>query len=275
MRIKNRIDRDVADFDPYFDLVITATCLNYPENWSSTTSSVFIGDLNDNVPSFDAPVYDYYVDENFVGRLYDKDIQVSDPDLKEFGSYVVEIQGQPSQTAYLQLNPPGGNGRNDASFFISITGKDLLDYEDPSKRNVTVTLVATENVGKNRTAIATANIWSRDVNDNPPVFLETGPDGSYVVTILENSVPLTPAFKVSATDADVSPEFGTDSIRFSFVENFEAGRYFKLDNVSGQIVVAEGAVIDREAIGADSLTYTLQAADLCKLRGKNPAVVPL
>ena len=76
------IDRDVDDFDSYFDLNITATCKNYPTFKSVTYSTVFIDDTNDNIPMFDKSVYDFVdVDEDFKGRLSQMDILVSDPDL--------------------------------------------------------------------------------------------------------------------------------------------------------------------------------------------------
>lgn len=52
-------------------------------------------------------------------------------------------------------------------------------------------------------------------------------------------------------------------IRFSFVENFDAARYFTFDNVTGDLMIAAKGNIDRETIGS-SLSYTIQAADMCK-----------
>lgn len=56
------------------------------------------------------------------------------------------------------------------------------------------------------------NIYSKDVNDNTPVYTGTDSDGNFVVTIIENLEPLTKFTQISATDADISPEFGTPSI---------------------------------------------------------------
>ncbi len=82
MRIKKKINRDDDDFDSYFDLNITAACKNYPNFKSVTYSTVFINDINDNSPTFDKVVYDYVdIDEDFLGRLSQMDILVSDPDL--------------------------------------------------------------------------------------------------------------------------------------------------------------------------------------------------
>ena len=259
VKIKNLIDRDVSDFDLSFELIITATCRNYPDNLSTTTRTVFIQDINDNLPDFDLAVYDCTVNENTLGRLYEIDIKVSDPDLKDFGMYTVEIQGQP---ANIQLNPP--DGRNNATFFLSISNSEFLDYEDPRKRNVTLTLVATEKDPAGRSTTATVNIWSADVNDNSPVFLSlTHPDdGSYEVTIPENSPISSAVITILTEDLDVSPQFGSDSVRLTFVEDFDASRYFKLNDINGQVDVA--GVIDRESISANPLTYNVQAIDMCK-----------
>ena len=88
--IKQRIDRDIADFDPYFDLIITATCENYPDNSSWTSSTVVINDVNDNSALLDINVYDYTeVDEGFVGRLSEFDIEINDPD--QVKSLIIEL----------------------------------------------------------------------------------------------------------------------------------------------------------------------------------------
>lgn len=83
MRITQVIDRDGDNFDPFFDLVITATCKNYPtfQFQSNSTSTVVIRDINDNVPTFDQATYEFKdIDEGYVGRLSDMDILISDPD---------------------------------------------------------------------------------------------------------------------------------------------------------------------------------------------------
>jgi len=82
VRVTKRIDRDEDGFDPYIDLTITATYIDNPELSSAIDISIIIDDKNDNLPEFNSDTYDYYVDENFSGRLYaDFEIQVSDPDL--------------------------------------------------------------------------------------------------------------------------------------------------------------------------------------------------
>lgn len=84
MRIDKDIDRDGDNFDPFFDLVITATCKNYPSFQSNSTSTVVIRDINDNEPTFDQDIYDFEdIDEGYVGRLSDMDILISDPDSVE------------------------------------------------------------------------------------------------------------------------------------------------------------------------------------------------
>lgn len=160
--IKQRIDRDIPDFDPYFDLNITATCENYPDTSSWTSSTVVINDVNDNSALLDMVVYDYTnVDEGYVGRLSQFDIEINDPDLvnfiflklmllkvscllinsclqKENGTYSVAILGPLEITQYLEVTPTFG--RNSISCNIQITSPDLLDYEVPEKRNISFTV---------------------------------------------------------------------------------------------------------------------------------------
>ena len=82
MRINKVIDRDADNFDPYFELVITATCKNYPEFSSDSFTTVLINDINDNLPRFDKPVYNFNeTNEGYVGRLSQMEILISDPDL--------------------------------------------------------------------------------------------------------------------------------------------------------------------------------------------------
>ena len=82
VRIAKVIDRDAYNFDPYFDLVITASCKNYPDFSRNSSSTVLINDTNDNPPRFDKPVYNFYeVDVGYVGRLSQIEILISDPDL--------------------------------------------------------------------------------------------------------------------------------------------------------------------------------------------------
>ncbi|KAI9562557.1 hypothetical protein GHT06_010010 [Daphnia sinensis] len=254
VKIAKRIDRDVDDFDSYFDLEITATCKNYPQNKSVSYSTVFIDDENDNPPVFDKPIYNFdFIDEGFFGRLSQMDIQVSDPDLKDNGSYTMTIQGSPDVNQYVKLSPT--TGRNNGTFSLSINSPNLLDYEDSTKRNITFQVVATEVSGSQRISqSSTVNLYARDINDNSPVF-----SNNYTTNIVENMAVDSPVIKIQASDADVSSAYGQPSIRYSFVESYDAARYFSIDEVTGEIRTV--ANIDRESIGSSSLKYRVQAID--------------
>ncbi|KAK4025229.1 hypothetical protein OUZ56_014304 [Daphnia magna] len=253
VKIAKRIDRDVVDFDSYFDLEITATCKNYPQYKTVSFSTVFIDDINDNLPEFDKQIYTFdLIDEGFVGRLTQMDILVSDPDLKEKGSYVMMIQGPPDVNQYVKLSPT--TGRNNGIFSLSINSPNLLDYEDSKKRNITFQVVATAVSGDQTSQTSTVNLYARDINDNSPVFSD-----NYTANIVENLDIGSLVIKVQATDADVSSAYGQPSIRYSFVESYDAARFFTIDKVTGEIHTA--ANIDREAIGSSSLKYRVQAID--------------
>ncbi|XP_057368096.1 cadherin-23-like [Daphnia carinata] len=253
VKIAQRIDRDVLDFDSYFDLEITATCKNYPQNKSVAYSTVFIDDVNDNLPVFDKSIYNFdLIDEGYVGRLTQMDILVSDPDLKDKGSYVMAIRGSPDVNQYVELSPT--TGRNNGIFSLRINSPKLLDYEDSTKRNITFQVVATEVSGSQTSQYSTVNLFSRDINDNSPVF-----PNNYTANIVENLDVGSPVIKIQATDADVSSTYGQPSIRYSFVEIYDAARFFTIDEVTGEIHTA--ANIDRESIGSSSLKYKVQAID--------------
>jgi len=64
------------------------------------------------------------------------------------------------------------------------------------------------------TSSSTVNVYSKDVNDNTPVYNNAESDGNYVISIIENMEPLTQIIQIVASDADISPEFGTPSIRY-------------------------------------------------------------
>jgi len=94
----SRIDRESLE-NSYFDLVIIATEVQQPNSTSSTSTTVFIDDINDNSPNFSQPEYVFYVDEDFYGQLSEQDITVSDPDLvcmaisRSLGSVVTHYTG--------------------------------------------------------------------------------------------------------------------------------------------------------------------------------------
>ena len=54
---------------------------------------------------------------------------------KDFGSYVMSIEGSPDIKSHVELSP--STGRNNGIFSLKINSSGLLDYEDNSKRNVT------------------------------------------------------------------------------------------------------------------------------------------
>lgn len=82
VKVASKIDSDVTDFNPYFDLIIIATVDRQQDSQSThTNTTVFVGDLNDNVPRFNSKEYDMSVAEDFVGRLTAYEIKVYDPDM--------------------------------------------------------------------------------------------------------------------------------------------------------------------------------------------------
>ena len=80
------IDRDILE-DPYFEVMITAIEEMQPHFSSTTNCTIFVDDLDDNVPTFSSGEYHVQVYEDFIGPLSFLnesqvlvDVSVADPD---------------------------------------------------------------------------------------------------------------------------------------------------------------------------------------------------
>lgn len=71
-------------------------------------------------------------------------------------------------------------------------------------------IVATEDSETKKSSRSEIKIFSKDLNDNSPIFKEN----EYTATIKENEGANDSVIRINATDLDVSPEFGQDSIRY-------------------------------------------------------------
>lgn len=220
--VANTIDSDVTDFNPYFDIEITAT-VDRIENPLSTpsTTTIYVEDANDNVPSFNLGHYEISAPEDFIGRLTDYDIQVYDPDLVESsknksvysltlfrkqgngGAYQVKVKGSENVASFVKITPSDGKGRNNSTFNLVISQLGLLDFENENgARDIAFEvrfiwnteaylirlglrqLEVVEAFESGHTATCSVTIHATDVNDNAPQMTVEPGD---VVEIYENS----------------------------------------------------------------------------------------
>lgn len=111
-------------------------------------------------------------------------------------------------------------------------------------------------------------IFLRDVNDNPPKFLEQ----SYEVTLSENTTAGTRVIQVQATDNDTG-FFGKIQYTKIIGPGSEA---FVMDPDTGIIIVAMGvSVLDREITPQLQLTVEARDEEGNGLRGTVPLIINL
>lgn len=180
-------------------VISTAVNLNYEETSSyiltvqvddgnggksSTTSSIYLVDLNDEVPIFGSAVYNGHVTENAATGT---------------SVMVVTATDQDSSDSTLAYSLAGSNGSH---FSISSSGlvqtASTIDYE--SIQSYSLTLTATDNGGN--TGTTTVIISIVNTIDNYPVFDKA----SYNANVSEDSSPGTSVLRVTSTDADSGDE---------------------------------------------------------------------
>ncbi len=144
---------------------------------------VFLTWSNDNDPTFTQDTYSVTVAENIAPGSVVANISCTDGDYT-FGAF----QGVTSSSTLFNVSV------TDARYqLIYLTGP--LDYEE--NLNHTITLTCTDNQGKNSTSTLIVSVMP--VNDNPPVFNESG----YVFLVNRLLTPGSEIGQVQAGDADM------------------------------------------------------------------------
>ncbi len=105
-------------------------------------------------------------------------------------------------------------------------------------------------------------IYVRDVNDNPPQFL----DGPYIARVPENNAPGTFVIQVNATDHDVG---GNAAIYFGLAG--DAAALFTIDEQSG-VITAESS-LDYESLPQARLLVTARDAGIPRLSATTTVTV--
>ena len=130
---------------------------------------------------------------------------------------------------------------DEATGQISVGEGTELDFES-DMTTYTVTVTATDSSGLSNMVTVTINVTN--VNDHMPMFA----DDMAEFSVAENAAAGTDVGMVTATDAD------DDSLMYS-----DDSMYFDVDPETGQIMVAEGAMLDYEM--EDMHTVTVTASD--------------
>ena len=201
--------------DHQHQLVVTATDQGSPSRQTSTLITVYVNDLQDELPRFFSTSHDVHVQENRGNSLLWK-LHAVDADEQPQITYTM-VEGN---SQLFTLNPQNGQVR---------TAPSGLDFErQQTHRLVFGTL---ENPSADQEARFVLVIHVQDVNDHPPQFdllplpvrLGDGvPVGSYVG-------------RVHATDRDGSTP--NNLITYELLRHGKEFTYFHVDTQSGQITV--------------------------------------
>ncbi|KAK7078829.1 hypothetical protein SK128_002628 [Halocaridina rubra] len=193
----------------FFILEITAqeyfengTIAPSPSN-SSTLTNLNIADDNDNTPSFSKSTYEIEMNEvaDFdVSMPFD--IFVFDMDLGDNGTYTIESD-YPDD---IRIVPAEAFG-NVTLQLTALSSGTIFDYE--ATQEVTVTLTTTEKADPSHISTATLIVTLNDDNDHVPQFQQS----VYTVQVEENVQKGHSLVNISATDDDLSDNFGNASLR--------------------------------------------------------------
>lgn len=224
VRTNQKLDRDKASVLTYGMNVVDVSA-NVHQTGTGTLI-INILEYNDQSPYF-LPYNNITIDEE-----------------QPLGSFITAMQARDEDDAIagyeMLVNPHNFFGIAYITGIVSVNSR--IDYEELQSTEFTIT--AFDN-GTPQRLSATARVFVkiRNINDNTPQFDST----SYTANILENSPEGTPLVTVSASDLDLE-DFGV--VRYKLSDT--SGR-FKIDELTGEITVAPGAILDREITSTISI----------------------
>ncbi|XP_027519706.1 neural-cadherin-like isoform X3 [Corapipo altera] len=204
------------------------------------TATVWVADINDNVPAFTKKMWQATIPEN---RAIDSEVlQVcaTDADIGENADLTFSIiGGDPDQKFYIENDKEWQCG--------TIRLKKKLDFENARERKFNLTVTVED---MDFSSIAVCLIEVEDSNDHSPAFLSQFIQAN---PLLENMPVGTTVTTVRATDKDSDLN---GKIVYSIKSDSDPMRQFVVDQY-GHVVVAN--TLDREVI--EKYTLIVQAAD--------------
>lgn len=220
-------DSSALDFEatPTFVLDVEVQDMGGLADTASVT--VNLSDVNE-VPT--ANNASFGIDENSSNGTALGTVSASDPDAGDTLDYT--ITGG---------NTGGAFAIDNATGLITVASSSALDYE--ATPTFILTVEAQDTGGLTDTASVTINL--NDVNETPWVN-----DGAFIIS--ENAANGTGVGTLSAADPDVG-----DVLTYA-ITGGNAGGAFAIDNMTGEITVADGSVLDFETAAPFDLTIEVQ-----------------
>ena len=250
---------DALDFEtkPTWVIHVTVTDGFIPQ---TVEVVINLNDLNE-PPHIDDILDQYVVAEHSANGwpITSPAIKISDPDVGDSQSTLsARIEGRNTSDAMAeQLFEATVAAAQDGSLKIMITVKDSakLNYETllasgADTVSYEIRLILTDREGTGFADTASTTIYVKDINERP-----TAQDGNF--TIAENSDAGTVVGQVVADDPDdFNADFGT--LYYSFMTETTQ---FVIDQATGVIRVAEGAVLDYETTPDHKITLLVAVTD--------------
>ncbi|XP_020860676.1 protocadherin alpha-4-like [Phascolarctos cinereus] len=146
-----------------FELVVTARDGGTPALWTTASVSVDIGDVNDNAPTFERPVYTVFVKENNPPGCHIFTVSASDPDAQENAlvsySLVERRVGERPLSSYVSVHSESGK----------LYALQPLDHEELELLQFQVS--ARDAGFPPLSSNVSLQVFVLDENDNPPSVL--------------------------------------------------------------------------------------------------------
>lgn len=216
----SRLDYDVDDAELRqlkFDLIASVNHISY----SSTSVTVYLQDVNDNMPIFNHITEEIAVSENAEIGTKIANLSAIDRDSGKYGRINYVLKGFGSENFRTEKHSGG------------LYVKKQLDYEN--QKSYSLSIVAIDGDGRETNANLLVQVV--DENDNAPIF----ESAEYTRTIREGAVEFEPQFFVRATDVD-GPTQGNGRVSYSIdTENSVSGHVFSIDAETGEVKI-ESAV---------------------------------
>ena len=238
------LDRETT---PKYNLVIRASDLGAPSQFTDKVLEIIVLDINDNTPTFSQASYTTQVPENY---LEPNVITVKAVDNDE---------GRNGSVSYDIIDGDGVFKINSLTGQIGL--KSTLDREKQAEYMLKV--LATDGGTPPREGETEVIVKVSDENDNPPVFQPANLRAS----VIEGAAAGASVLQVSATDADA--DAGTNAkITYSLAMTFGA---FQIDSDTGKITTT--AALDREGIPVYRLEVVATDRGTSSRQGKAELVV--
>ena len=249
MNSKNGILSTIRSLDrettPKYSLVIQASDLGTPSQFTDKVLEIILLDINDNTPTFSQASYTRQVPENYL-----------EPDVITVQA-VDNDEGRNGTVTYDIIDADGVFEINSLTGQIGL--KSALDRE--KKAEYTLKVLARDGGSPPRVGETQVIVKVSDENDNPPVFQPA----SLRASVRENAAAGASVLQVTATDADA----GINArITYSLTMTFDL---FKIDSDTGKITTT--APLNREVTPVYRLEVVATDRGTSSRQGKAELVV--